>query len=95
MDAEKTSFFHLLPSFFLFENPFFFCRKRKMLQFSDLLSQTSWWSDGKINLFLRYYNVFVRVVVVCVAYYNGGGCWLLLVMKRGSCSCMFKGGFGL
>jgi len=22
-------------------------------------------------------------VVVCVAYYNGGGCWLLLVMKRG------------
>jgi len=28
--------------------------------------------------------VFVRVVVVCIAYYNGGGCWLfLLVMKRG------------
>ena len=26
--------------------------------------------------------MFVRVVV-CVAYYNGGGCWLLLVMKRG------------
>jgi len=22
-------------------------------------------------------------VVVCVAYYNGGGCWLVLVMKRG------------
>jgi len=34
---------------------------------------------------------FVRVVVVCVAYYNGGGCWLLPVMKRGS-SCMFEGG---